>query len=145
MQIVLDLEFTAVAGEAYRAGLRSEVIEIGAVRLDSKGCTADTFSCFVKPDYAESISKKVMALTDIRMSDVSDAPCFAEALGAFADWVGECSTRMVAWSKADRMQIVSECAFKGLEVPSQMKRCLPRDRKGGDAEFERRCGVFCAR
>ncbi|MDD6651226.1 MAG: exonuclease domain-containing protein [Eggerthellales bacterium] len=60
----------------------------------------------------------------IRTCDVSDAPSFAEALASFAAWIGESSTRIVAWSKNDRAQIESECAFKGIEVPRQLRRWL---------------------
>ena len=123
-QIVIDLEFTTTDHEAYSAGLRHEIIEIGAVRLDAAGNTLDTFSTFVRPECADLVSSKVTELTGIRTSDVSDAPCFAEALSAFAAWIGEGCTRIVAWSTNDRDQIKAECAFKGVALPPQLARWL---------------------
>lgn len=123
-QIVIDLEFTTTGYEAYSAGLGHEVIEIGAVRLDVAGEEIDSFSTLVKPECTDIITNKVTKITGIRTCDVSDAPNFAEAMASFAAWIGGGRTRIVAWSKSDRDQIKAECAFKGVEVPVQMRRWL---------------------
>ena len=123
-QIVIDLEFNTVSHEAFLAGLSQEVIEIGAVRLDARGAAVDTFSTLVKPECADAITDKITSITGIRTGDVAGAPRFAEALASLAEWIGEGRTRIVAWSKSDRDQIKAECAFKGIEVPAQMRRWL---------------------
>lgn len=123
-QIVIDLEFTTTDYDAFKAGLGHEVIEIGAVRIDAAGNVLDTFSTLVKPEFTDVITGKVTEITGIRICDVADAPSFAEAMSSLAAWIGDGRTRIVAWSKNDRDQIKAECAFKGVEVPSQMRRWL---------------------
>lgn len=123
-QIVIDFEFNTVDYEAYKVGLRFEIIEIGAVRLDSRGSVIDTFSCLVKPQHTEFITRKITSLTGIRTCDVADAPHFPEALERLCEWIGEDRTRIVAWSKNDREQVKAECAFKGIALPAQLHRWL---------------------
>ena len=121
--IVIDLEFNPTP-KSGRNKLAFEIIEIGAVRLDDKGDVVDTFNCLVKSELSEYVTRRITALTGIRTCDVEDAPVFAEALGAFARWIGGEPARIVAWSSSDRRQIQSECAAKDVEVPPQMKRWL---------------------
>lgn len=122
--IVIDLEFTGTPKQIRKQGLRDEIIEIGAVRLDASGAVVDTFRCFVKPSLSGSVSSKVTNLTGIRTSDVEGAEALAEAMDRFANWIGEGRTRIVAWSENDRRQIRQECGFKGIEVPGQLSRWL---------------------
>lgn len=123
-QIVIDLEFTPTPKCVKSTGLRNEVIEIGAVKLDAAGQSIDNFSTLVKPELSESIAPHIQDLTGIRDSDVKEAPFFAAALRALAEWVGSASTRLVAWSKSDQEQIVKECELKGVELPAQLSRWL---------------------
>ena len=122
--IVIDLEFNLTDRGVRARGLRQEIVEIGAVRLDAAGRTIDEFSCFVKPEFAEGMHPSITALTGIRDCDVAGAVLLADALAALCEWIGRGRTRMVEWSKSDREQIERECAFKGLEVPAQMHRWL---------------------
>lgn len=43
-QIVLDFEFAPVPKQRQRRGLRSEIIEVGAVKLDNRGNEMGEFS-----------------------------------------------------------------------------------------------------
>lgn len=123
-QIVIDLEFAPTPKAYKRKGLRNEVIEIGAVKLDSAGNTVGCFSTLVKPELNESIAPFVQELTGIRDRDVEDAPVFREAIAALDEWVGGASARFVAWSKSDQEQLVAECQHKGVEMPPSMRRWL---------------------
>ena len=123
-QIVIDLEFTNTPRDIRKQGLRDEIIEIGAVRLNAAGETVDTFRCFVNPRLSGSVSRKVSNLTGIRTSDVEDAELLSDALDRFAAWIGEGRTRIVAWSENDRRQIRTECAFKDIQVPAQLSKWL---------------------
>ena len=122
--IVIDLEFNLTDKEIRKRGLRQEIVEIGAVRLDASGRVVDEFSCFVRPEYAGGIHPSIAELTGIRDCDVADAAALPEALAALCEWIGPGRTRMVEWSKSDRDQIERECAFKGIEAPAQMSRWL---------------------
>lgn len=115
--IVLDLEFTAVDKEKRTRGFGREIIQIGAVRVDPDGAVLDLFSASVRPEFASRVSPKVQALTGIRICDVSNADSLEVVLGAFRQWVGQASTRFVAWSGSDLAQLSQETAYKQLAFP----------------------------
>ena len=54
-QIVLDFEFAPVPKQRQRRGLRNEIIEVGAVKLDYHGNVMGEFSQFVQTEYAEGV------------------------------------------------------------------------------------------
>ena len=116
--IVIDLEFTGTPNDLGIPGFTDEVIDIGAVRVDCQGNILDSFHTFVKPEYAESVSKYVTRLTGISDRDLIGAPCFVEAMDLLTSWIGTIgSKRMVAWSKADKHQIDTESMVKGYALP----------------------------
>lgn len=115
--IVLDLEFTAVDKEKRTRGFGREIIQIGAVRIAPDGAVLDSFSAYVRPEFASRVSPKVQALTGIRTCDVSNADSLEVVLGAFRQWVGQASTRFVAWSGSDLAQLSQETAYKQLAFP----------------------------
>lgn len=121
--IVIDLEFNPTPRKVGR-GLRFEIIEIGAVKLDAQGNAKGEFSCLVKPQYSRFVRKNIIALTGIKTCDVSQAPMLEEAIASLARWIGDASSRIVAWSKNDQRQIKRECAHKSIEVPPQLRRWL---------------------
>ena len=126
--IVMDLEFTPTPRSARRLGLHSEIIEIGAVRVDARGNTVDTFCRRVKPAYAAHVAPWIVRLTGIRDVDLRDAEPLEAAVEDFAAWVGPNRTRLVTWSGTDRSQVERECACKGIELPAQMRRWLDLQR-----------------
>ena len=125
--IVLDLEFNPTV-RGRRAPLRDEIIEIGAIKLDSEYREIDRFSCFVKPRYNRNITPEIVKLTGINNSDVADAPDFAEAMERFAKWAGEGRCRVYSWSDSDYIQMRCECCAKGVEMPAFMARRLDLQR-----------------
>ena len=123
-QIVIDLEFSRIPKGHRRQGLKNEIIQIGAVRITDDGKLADSFCCFVKPQFHWDIPHFITQLTGITTADVHDADTLDVALQKFGEWIGPGRTRMVAWSDSDRNQIRKECATKDLPVPAQMTRWL---------------------
>ncbi len=78
--IVFDLETTGF--NPYSCG----ITEIGAVRL-RHGEVIDTFSTFVNPGC--HISRQITETTGITDDMVADAPCIADALRMFKDYIGD--------------------------------------------------------
>lgn len=115
--IVLDLEFTPAGPAARDAGLRFEVIQFGAVRVNPDGEAGDSFECFVRPETTGKITWQVNRLTGIRWSDVASAEPFEQGLAAFTAWVGDASTRFVTWSPSDLKQLTEESAYKKIDLP----------------------------
>lgn len=122
--IVVDLEFTPTPKDIRRSGLGFEIVEMGAVKLDGCGNEIDTFNRFIAPRYAKGISPKVRELTGIRDCDIRHASFLEEVLSDLLQWIGIGATRIVAWSKSDKIQIEREIAFKGLDRPSRLAHWL---------------------
>lgn len=55
-QIVLDFEFAPVPKQRQRRGLRNEIIEVSAVKLDYHGNVMGEFSQFVQTEFAEGVA-----------------------------------------------------------------------------------------
>ena len=94
-----------------RRKLREEVIEIGAVRLDSAFQQESEFQCYVKPEYGP-IKKHITSLTGITQAMVADKKTYAACFQDFVDWVGEEETKIYSWSMSDIKQLRSECRYK---------------------------------
>ena len=110
--IVIDLEMNKIVRQcrdAYK--LSSELIEIGAVKMNSKFEVIDTYQTYVSPDYG-SMDERIIELTGITDDKLVGAPKFAEAMDDFAEWIGSEKTQYYSWSMSDIRQFQSEAEFK---------------------------------
>ena len=82
--IFLDFEMNPIPREntEARAVVLSEIIEIGAVRLDENYQLTDRFSLHVRP-VLNVVQPGITALTGITQADVEKAPLLEEALHQF--------------------------------------------------------------
>lgn len=129
--VVIDLEFTQVPRKRRVAGLATEIIEVGAVKVGPDGTVLGTFSRVVKPTMATGVSGAVHWMTGIRDEDLICARPLDEVLEMLGSWIGSGRTRFVTWSDTDRRQIERECSVKGIEhsLPSRwmdIQRLYPR-------------------
>lgn len=124
--IILDFEMNPVSKKnvVARTGLKREIIEIGAVKLNSKYEVVDKFSCFIKPEYSSGVTDYITKLTGIRTSDVSGAINYEEALERFSNWIGNGKNRVYSWSDTDLRQIVAECVYKKVKFPENITRWM---------------------
>ena len=111
--IVVDLEMNPVARDnrRVRQTLKDEVIEIGAVRLDSAFDRVGDFQCYVSPEYG-AIRPHITKLTGITAEMVAGKPSFVAAFTDFVKWVGEEETTIYSWSMSDIKQLRQECRLK---------------------------------
>ena len=84
-KIVLDLEFTPIRDPDLQAVARSEILEIGAVKLNEQNAVLEEFQTYVKPQYSR-VLPRVTVLTGITEETVATAPSYAEAMANFTDW-----------------------------------------------------------
>ncbi len=124
--IVLDLEWNQPLDE--RATIKdpfifdSEIIEIGAIRLNENFEGADSFITFVKPKYYTTINSSVIRLTKIRSNLLEEAPAFPEALQSFLDWCGS-PCCLCTWSKTDASVLFDNMLMNGMEVSNELYFC----------------------
>ena len=115
-QIVLDFEFAPVPKQRQRRGLRNEIIEVGAVKLDNSGNVVGEFSQFVQTEYAEGVAYPVRELTGISAVDTAMADPLYMVIKRLGEWIGRYSAQVVCWSGADRRQLLTECQAKRVDL-----------------------------
>ena len=116
LYVVIDLEMCSVdkdKQEKYQYG--TEIIEIGAVSLDENLTITDSYKTYVHPQYGE-IDSYVEKLTRITPEQTENAPPFESAIEDFLQWVPD-GAQMVAWSEADKHQLLKESALKKSRFP----------------------------
>lgn len=113
--IVLDLEMCQVPKESRTKEYKhqSEIIQIGAVKLNETYEELSRFSVFVKPAFG-FINEFIENLTGISQKQVDNAPDLKEAMEEFLDWVDCDDAVFVSWSMTDKHQIQCECLCKGI-------------------------------
>ena len=72
-----------------RAVYRSEIIEIGAVKLNEQYQQVGKYSRYVHPVLAD-ITPRTTEITGITGEDVEGAKDLPEALAEFIEWIGDC-------------------------------------------------------
>lgn len=90
-QIVLDFEFAPVPKQRQRRGLRNEIIEVGAVKLDYHGNVMGEFSQFVQTEFTEGVAFPVRELTGISAVDTAMADPLYVVIKRLGDWIGRYS------------------------------------------------------
>ena len=110
--LVIDLEMCRVPKCMKKEyGFRTEIIQIGAVKLNSKYEIEDKFSIYVKPEFG-TIDSEIKRLTGISNEDVYDAMYLEDALKEFCKWMGRSKYVAVSWSDSDLVQFQKELAEK---------------------------------
>ena len=87
-KLVVDLEATCCKNNEFPR-YEMEIIEIGAVLLDSENKTVSTFQTFVKPTVHPLLTDFCKELTTITQDQVDTAPSFNIAMTSFLNWVHE--------------------------------------------------------
>ena len=93
--IILDMEWnqgypgTKVFIGDTRKQLVGEIIQIGAVKLDSDFKVVDTYSRLVKPVFYRKMHFKIEELTGISKEELKGASPFTEVFFDFISWCGE--------------------------------------------------------
>jgi len=101
--IIVDVERNSFN---YPTDKPSEIIEIGAVKLNRDGRVIDTFSTLVKPSCA--LSSFTIKLTHINEDMVKNAPTFQAVYQDFVDFLGE-NYVFVSWGKEDYRFFQTDC------------------------------------
>jgi inhibitor of KinA sporulation pathway (predicted exonuclease) len=113
--IMIDLEMNKI--EKQKRGkhkLSSELIEIGAVRMDEEFQVVDTYQSYVKPEFG-AMDEVIIRLTGITDDKLTDAPDFHQAMDDFAQWIGDAPARFYSWSMSDIRQFQHESDFKSYQ------------------------------
>jgi len=119
--IVVDVEATCWAKSDRVA--ESEIIEIGAVKLDpATYCILSEFDAFVHPVIHPVLSDFCVKLTTICQSDVDSAPKFSAAVAAFLSWIGDEHVTLCSWGEYDLRQFKLDCKRSNFRFPKYLER-----------------------
>lgn len=111
--IILDIEFN---GRKFASDLPMEVIELGAVRLDSSLAYVDEFSSMIKPVYFPKLNSFLKKKTGIVQEEIDSADGFTQVIGRFKEWLDASEERLlVTWGGEDMKRIVFDTRMHKLD------------------------------
>jgi len=115
--LAVDVEATCDIGGIIPRN-EMEIIEIGAVLLNSKLEALGEFQTFIKPHVHPVLSDFCTELTTITQKDVDNAPAASEAFHALSEWLkGYKPIQWCSWGNYDNNQFKKDCARSGIPWP----------------------------
>lgn len=114
--IVLDLEWNQASdsGDERSRMLTFEIIEIGAVKLNSCMEIAGTFHEMIRPQVYEEMHRVTERLIHIHMDQLMSCRTFNEVARDFLDWCGP-SCMFATWGPMDLTELQKNMRFFGME------------------------------
>ncbi|WP_394747519.1 exonuclease domain-containing protein [Spongiimicrobium salis] len=113
--IILDLEATCWKEKSIAK--QSEIIEIGALKIDASGKSMGEFNAFVKPKLNPFLSDFCKALTSITQLQVDHASSFPMVCSDFLRWIGTKEEYLLcSWGFYDKKQFQSDCKLHTLDA-----------------------------
>ncbi|WP_161568376.1 3'-5' exonuclease [Anaerobacillus alkaliphilus] len=109
--IVFDLELV----KRFRKGQLSEIVEIGACKVDLKSKKIiDQFQLYIKPK-SGYVSKSTRKFIKVTKEELKDAVTFNQGIKTFSDWLGE-DYYLCAWGKDDKAHIINQCVRNKIKL-----------------------------
>ncbi|MDD4169099.1 MAG: exonuclease domain-containing protein [Desulfotomaculaceae bacterium] len=96
--IVFDLEMNNKWGTKIH-----EIIEIGAVKINSEIAIVNNFQAFVKPKLHPTISKLIKRKTKIKQEWIDNASELSSVIETFRTWIGEDYFVLCGWGTDDQL------------------------------------------
>jgi DNA polymerase III epsilon subunit-like protein len=118
--IAFDLEFNQdfssiqipdFAGSSYPF----EIIQFGAVKLDSEFHTISTFNRYVKPSIYANISPFITELTKITSEQLATEATLPEVYHSFLEFLGEGNNIFCVWGMADLKELFRSADYYKLD------------------------------
>lgn len=115
--IVLDLEWNQAEGKQNKK-LPFEIIEIGAIKLDSEKRKIGEFSQLIKPKVYCYINHVTKALIHLKMEELQNGIPFFEAMNEFLKWCGE-DYIFCTWGSLDLLELQKNMRYYKMKPLSQ--------------------------
>lgn len=112
--IIFDLEWNNAYNYKTKKGI-NEIIEIGAVKLNSNLEIIDSFKQLIKPQISKKLQSRFKNLTNITAEEIKEnGISFDKAFSDFAAWSRGEGNVFLSWSKSDLHTLISNFKkFKG--------------------------------
>ncbi len=112
--IVLDLEWNQSTDETREKGsLIFEIIEIGAIKLNSEKVMIGEFSQLIKPQVFGELHRITSKLIHMQMKELEHGRPFVEVMQEFLDWCGE-DYIFCTWGPLDLMELQKNMRYYGM-------------------------------
>lgn len=109
--VVFDLELV----KRYRKGQPSEIVEIGACKVDlSSKKMIDQFQIYISPK-SGYISKSTRKFINMEKEDMYNSVSFETGIEEFSKWLGE-EYYLCSWGKDDKLHIINQCASNKINL-----------------------------
>lgn len=114
--IILDLEWNQSnqTAEENENGLLFEIIEIGAIKLNSERNMIGEFSELVKPQVYHEMHHITSKLIHLQMKQLEKGRSFPEVMKEFREWCGE-DYIFCTWGPLDLTELQKNMKYYGLE------------------------------
>jgi len=115
--IVMDLEWNQGYHSRHDESgtIPVEIIEIGAVKIDSEFCQVGTFSRFVKPQIYRELNSVTSQLVHINMRQLYRASSFVDVMDEFLEWCGREEYIFCTWGTLDLTELQRNMRFYDME------------------------------
>lgn len=110
--IIFDLECDTVYSKTHGSFI-NEIIEVGAVKLDSKLNITDEYHQMVRSGISKKLSGRIKKLTGITDEEIKrDGIPFAQMVSEFEDWAHKTNDNVfVSWSDSDIHMLVANLGY----------------------------------
>lgn len=124
--IVFDLEFNQGFNKTLNKTVSNErcpfeIIQLGAIKLDSNFNIIDTFNSYVKPGIYKDIHPFIGKMTGITMNKVADAPSFAKVYKEFRKFISTKNPILCVWGTGDLKELYRNITYYDLPSKSLPK------------------------
>lgn len=112
--IIFDLEFNQQHPDIrseQKTDLMFEIIQIGALKLDSNFNTISTFNSFVKPTVHKILHPYVEELTNINYEQINTSKAFADVYEDFINFIGDSEATLVLWGVNDIKELIKNAHY----------------------------------
>lgn len=113
--IVLDLEWNQSSTvQGTNPEVPFEIIEIGAVKLNSDKVMVDEFSALIKPSIYKTMHYMTGKLVHIKMQELKNEQPFEEVMTRFLEWCGE-DYIFCTWGPLDLTELQRNMVYYGFK------------------------------
>ena len=116
--IVLDLEWNQSPNGKIKEEplLPFEIIEIGAVKMNSEHMILDRFHEIIRPQVYTTLHHMTREIITLTEKDLADKRLFPEVAADFIDWCGE-NPAFCTWGPGDLLELQRNFAWHSMENP----------------------------
>ncbi|WP_300380844.1 3'-5' exonuclease, partial [Clostridium sp.] len=127
--IVFDLEFNqdfSTNQDYVKDCLKSpfEIIQIGAIKLDSSFNTIESFNSYIKPTIYSKVSSFITKLTGITTEELLIADTFPKVYKEFIDFIDDNESVFCIWGLSDIKEIFKNVHYHKLDSSLLSKRFI---------------------